>query len=112
MLISRFGSRVTLTPKPAAAIAGNFRDWMFDRLLAGYKQVDPLLAADKAAIGTKDAYDDEYFEKFFTAMKPQLDQELSDAITATASAIVTAWEQAGRPVIPMSDPQSLEKVRK
>ena len=59
--------------------------------------MDPLLAADKEAIGNKDTYDDAYFEAFFTKVKPMLEERLASAITATASLMLSAWEQAGKP---------------
>ena len=46
-LIERFQSRLTLHPVVAASI-GNARDAAFDALLASYKLVDPLLAADRS----------------------------------------------------------------
>jgi hypothetical protein len=110
-LIERYASRLTLSPAAPTSIP-NIRDWMFETLLASYRQVDQLLAADKAAIGMKDTYDDEYFEKFFTAVKPMVEQELSLAATATASMVISAWEQAGKPPIPLKDPRPIQKVRK
>jgi hypothetical protein len=110
-LLERYMDKLTLTPAPPASIP-NIRDWMFDRLLASYKRVDEVLAADKAAIGAKEMYDDEYFEKMFAATKPMLEQLLSEAVTATASVIVSAWEQAGKPAIPLKDPRPIQKVRK
>ena len=95
-LIERFESRLTITPAPIRPI-GSPRDVMFDVLLASFQKVDPLLKADKEALGTKDTYDEAYFEAFFTRTKPLLDAQLSQAVTLTASLITSAWEQAGRP---------------
>jgi hypothetical protein len=89
----------------------NARDAAFDALLASYLLVDPILKADQAALGSGDTYDDAYFEKFFAAVKPVLEQQLSAAITATASVIVSAWDQAGRPTLRMTEARPLEKVR-
>jgi hypothetical protein len=109
-LIERFESRLTLTPAPPNAIA-NARDAAFDALLSSYQLVDPILAADKASIAGKAAYDDDYFEKFFTAVKPMLDRQLSGAITATASVIMGAWEAAGRPVLTTTPARPAQRVR-
>jgi hypothetical protein len=95
-LFERFESRLTLTPAPPRVFASP-RDFAFDTLLASFQNVDALLAADKEAIGDKDLYDDAYFEAFFMKVKPLLEERLSAAITVTASVIVSAWEQAGRP---------------
>ncbi len=95
-LFERFESRLTVTPAPPRSFASP-RDFAFDELLDSFQKVDALLKADKEAIGDKQAYDDAYFEAFFTRVKPVLEQQLSAAVTATASTIVSAWEQAGRP---------------
>jgi hypothetical protein len=112
-LFERFGTRLTLTPAPPKAFA-SARDVAFELLLASYQQVDGLLKADKEAIGTKDTYDDAYFEAFFLKVKPMMEQRLSAAITATASMIVSAWEQAGRPnlhPIVTREPRKVQRAR-
>ncbi len=109
-LIERFESRLTINPAPPAPIT-NPRDATFDVLLASYSLVDSILAADKAAVAGKDAYDDEYFEKFFTAVRPALEKRLSEAVTATAAMIIGAWEQAGKPVVALKDPRPVQKVK-
>jgi hypothetical protein len=111
ILIERFESRLALGPQAPKPIA-HIRDFMFDTLLAGYKLVDPVLAADKAAIAGKDAYDDEYFEKFFAAVKPILEQRLNESITATAAMIMGAWEEAGRPALELTVAQPVQKVKR
>src|SRR6266850_2362683 len=109
-LFERFESRLTLNPAPPKVFASP-RDFAFDTLLTSYQKVDELLKADREALGNKDSYDNAYYEAFFQKVKPLLEERLSAAITATASVIVSAWEQAGRPVI--KDPvRSLERVEK
>ena len=81
------------------------------RCSASYLLVDPILKADKEALGSGDTYDDAYFDKFFAKVQPMLEQQLSAAITATASVIVSAWDQAGRPTVRLTDARPLEKVR-
>ncbi len=100
-LFERFESRLVLTPAPPKAFASP-RDFAFDELLGSFRRVDELLKADMEAIGDKDTYDDAYFDAFFTKVKPLLEERLSAAITATASVIVSAWEQAGRPSLGLS----------
>jgi hypothetical protein len=109
-LIERYDSRLRLTAAPARTFA-NARDGAFEALLGSYLLVDPILKADKEAIGSGDTYDDAYFEKFFTKVQPLLEQQLSAAITATASIIVSAWDQAGRPTVRLTDARPPEKVR-
>jgi hypothetical protein len=74
--------------------------------------VAPLLAADKEAIGGRDAYDDVYFEAFFQKVKPMLEERLGAAITATASMIVSAWEQAGKPDLKNGSPRPIQRVQR
>ena len=110
-LIERFESRLTLSPAAPKAIV-NPRDASFDILLASVQLVDPILKADSDAIAGKDTYDDDYFEKFFTHVRPVLERRLSDAITATAGVIIGAWDQAGRPAIALDGPRQVQKVKK
>ena len=99
--------------RPAAATPSrNPRDAAFDVLLTSYKLVEPILQADTDARGSKDVYDDDYYEKFFAKVKPILEQRLSDSITATAGLIIGAWEAAGKPELKLEGVRPLEKVRK
>jgi len=112
-LVERFESRLTLSPAPPKAVASP-RDYAFDTLLASYQKADALLKADKEAIGAKDTYDDAYFEAFFAKVKPMLEERLSAATTATASVIVSAWEQAGRPLLNPKitrEPRKVQRAR-
>src|SRR3954471_16786267 len=95
-LVERFESKLTVTPGPLRSVASP-RDLSFDTLLSSFQKVDALLKADKDAVGTKDSYDDAYFEALYAKVQPMLDAQLSLAATLTASIITSAWEQAGRP---------------
>ena len=108
-LVEKFAGRVTLGAT-ATVDTTNPRDVMFDTLIKGYGLVDGILAADKQALGTADAYDDVYFEKFFTAVKPVLDEQLTAAINLTVSVIVRTWEQAGKPELYTSQPRPTQRV--
>ena len=109
-LFERFQSRMTINPSPPTPMK-NSRDAAFDILLASHQLVRPLLDADKEAVAGKDAYDDDYFEKFFTKAKPILERRIGESITATAALIIGAWEQAGKPQLKMEMPRTVEKVR-
>jgi hypothetical protein len=109
-LFERYQSRLTIIPAPPRGVT-NARDFAFETLLASFKLVDPLLAADKKAIAGKEAYDDAYFEAFFVGSKAILEQRLSGAITATASIIIGAWEQAGKPAIKLDVPRPVQRVK-
>ncbi len=109
-LIERYGSRLRLQPAPVQHIS-SIRDFSFDRLLESYQAVGAVLQADKDAIAGKDAYDDAYFEVFFQKVQPLLERQLSAAISATASMIVSAWEDAGRPTLRLQDVRAVQRVR-
>jgi len=109
-LFERFRSRLTINPPPVRPIT-NARDAAFEILLASYQVVDPLLAADKKAVAGRTAYDDAYFDAFFAAARPLLEERLNSAITATAAVIVGAWEAAGRPAMLLEIPRPVERVR-
>ncbi len=109
-LIERFAARFRLQPAPPGPLTA-IRDFAFDRLIESHQLVDPLLRADKEAIGSKDEYDDEYFETFFGKVQSILESRLSAAITGTAGMIVSAWEQAGKPVVRLQDVRPVQKVR-
>jgi hypothetical protein len=110
-LIERFESRLALQPTALKPIT-HARDAAFEVLLASYKLVDPILRADSESAAGKDTYDDDYYEKFFTKVRPILEERLSEAITATAGIIVGAWEQAGRPAVKLEGARPVQKVKK
>lgn len=110
-LILKFASRLRLAPAAPTPMTSP-RDSAFDALLVSHAQIDRILAADNLAKIGKDFYDDDYFEKFFTAVQPILEERLSAAITATASVIITAWEQAGRPAVYTEVPRTPQRVRR
>jgi len=110
-LFERFETRLTIDPAPAKAFT-NARAFIFDAALAANQLVPRILQADKEAIAGKDTYDAEYFEAFLTKIRPVLEQQLAASITGSASAIVSAWEQAGKPELKLAGPRSVQKVRK
>jgi hypothetical protein len=91
---------------------GNPREFAFSALTASFALVQPILDADKAAVGTRDFYDDEYFDRFFAGVKPILERRLSDSIGAVSAAIASAWVEAGRPAVPVSVTTSPRRVRR
>jgi hypothetical protein len=97
-LFVRNEKQFVVKPGPPTRIV-NERDFIFDTLLESSQLADDVLAADLRAIGIRDAYDDEYFATFFALTRPILEKRLNDAITAVASVITSAWEQAGKPIL-------------
>ncbi len=110
-LVEKFEARLIVTPAAPRAIP-SARDAAFDALLASHQLVDPLLRADKEAIGNRDAYDDVYFEAFFMKAKPMLEERLASAIAATASLVLSAWEQAGKPDLRNGEPRPVQRVQR
>ena len=95
-LFERYASRITVSPAPLAPVP-DVRALVFATLLESERLAPDVLKADLAAIGTRDAYDDAYFETFFTSMQPLLQRRLGEAIAGAASVITAAWEAAGKP---------------
>lgn len=110
-LFGRYASWLQLSPRPPAPI-GNPREFMFDVLLASFPLVQPVLDADKAAVGGRELYDDAYFTLFFGKVKPILEGRLSDSIGGVASIITAAWVEAGRPALPLVVSNPPRKVRR
>lgn len=110
-LLEKFEARLAITPAPPMAIT-NPRDAAFEALLASYQLVDPILQADREATVGRDSYDADYFEKFFTKVKPILERQLAASITATASVIIGAWEQAGKPTPALVGPRPVLPIKK
>jgi hypothetical protein len=102
-LFVRYQNQLSLETGPLKSIQ-NERDFIFETLLESFQLAPAVLAADKEAIGKQDVYDDRYFDVFFAKTKPILEKRLSDAMTAVASVITSAWEQAGRPALPVNPP--------
>ena len=103
-LFERNRARFRVAPKPIGAIADP-REFMFDALLASNRLAAGVLEADRKAAAGREFYDDGYFEAFAKDQVGVMEQRLNDSITAAASMITSAWEQAGRPVVPLELPR-------
>jgi hypothetical protein len=107
----RYRDSLDVRPKPIVAVT-SAGELVFDSLVTSFSHVQAILDADKAAVAGRELYDDAYFAAFFGKVKPILEQRLADSITAVASAIAGAWEQAGRPALPLDAPRIARKVRR
>ena len=92
----RYRNKLKIRPVPIRVTKAP-RDFVFDTLVVGAGLVDPILAADRDAIGSRDVYDRAYYEAFFARTRPTLERRLSEAIAATAAVITKAWEEGGKP---------------
>jgi hypothetical protein len=111
-LFDRYQARLNLAPAPVTRIP-NIREFTFATLSGSYQLVDPILAADRAAVAGRDEYDDAYFEQLLTKTQPILEKRVSQAMTDVASAIASAWMEAGKPALPAdAPPQPPRKVRR
>ncbi len=110
-LFERYRDKLQLPAKPLVRI-DNMRDYAFDSLVKSYSHVQAILEADKAAVAGREVYDDGYFELLFQKLRPILEDRLSDSVVAVASAITTAWEQAGKPALRLEQAREPRKVRR
>jgi hypothetical protein len=110
-LFERFASRLLVAPVASAPIT-NPRDALFDVLIDSNRRVAAILEADRNAVNGKDVYDDDYFEKFFTGVKPLLERQLGESIAKTAALITGAWMEAGKPALVTTMTRAPEKVRR
>lgn len=110
-LFERYKDVLTIGPKPAGPVP-DARAFMFATLTDSFPHVQAILDADKAAVEGREFYDDEYFTKFFTAVRPILERRLSDSITGVAALITAAWVDAGKPALPVDAPRTARPVRR
>lgn len=110
-LFERYRGKLSYKPSPPRP-ASEARDLVFDALLSGFRLVDPILKADRDAIGSRDVYDDPYFDRFLAGVQPILERRLSEAMTAVAAVIAGAWTKAGRPDLPPDPVYVPRKVRR
>jgi hypothetical protein len=108
-LFERNQAAVTIAPGPPSPVTKP-RDFMFDTLLASNRLAGGVLDADRKAAMGREFYDDGYFAAFGTAQLPVLQKRMNESITAVASVIVGAWEQAGRPVVPAELPRTPRRI--
>jgi hypothetical protein len=110
-LVTRNLAGLQLAPPPVVPVT-DVRTFVFDVLQASFPHAETILKADKDAIAGRDEYDDVYFEQLYRDTRPILEQRMSAAISAVASAIVGAWEEGGKPALPLDPPREIRKVRK
>jgi hypothetical protein len=103
-LFERYRARLRIRPVPTRLTKAP-REFIFDTLVVSASLVDPLLAADREAIGSGEVYDRAYYDRFFAKARPALERRLSEAIAATAAVIAHAWEEAGKPSLADVPPQ-------
>ena len=108
-LFERNRTRLKIAPGPIRVIADP-REFMFETLLASNQLAEGVLAADKKAAAGREFYDDGYFSVLAQEQLGVLERRINESITAVASMIVSAWQQAGRPAIPEPSARSPRRI--
>ena len=110
-LVLRNLSTLKLAPVTIHPI-GNVRDFVFDALIESQSLVEGVLQADQKATAGRESYDDGYVAAFLTGAGPILEKRMSEASSAVASVIVSAWERAGKPTLPLRGARTPARIRK
>jgi hypothetical protein len=110
-LFERNQAQIAFAPAAVTPVSRP-RDFMFDTLLASNRLAAGVLEADRNAAAGREFYDDGYFAAFATAQLPVMQKRLNESITAVASVIAGAWEQAGRPKVPTELPRTPRRIRR
>jgi hypothetical protein len=110
IMFERYRDRLTIAPRAAHAIT-NPREHLFEVIVAGTQLVPAILESDLAAIGSRDVYDDAYYDAFFKANRAVMERRLNESITAIAGVIIGAWEAAGKPALPLTLPTPPQRKR-
>jgi len=108
-LFLRYRPQLSIMPAARAPIR-NVRDFIFDTLVESAGLTGQILQADRKAVSGRDTYDDAYFDSLFGAVKPTLERRLRDSASAVAAVITGAWEEAGKPALPLDPPRTVRKV--
>jgi hypothetical protein len=109
-MFDRYMDKLRIAPEPIQPVA-SAREFTFAALTESFTLVEPILAADRAAVHGKEEYDDAYFDAMLEKMRPMLEKRISQAITGVASVMTAAWVEAGRPALPLEPPRMVRKVR-
>jgi hypothetical protein len=108
-LFLRYAPQLSLTPTARAPIR-NVRDFAFDTLVESAALTDQILQADRRAAAGRELYDDGYFDAFFPPVKATLERRLREASSAVAAVIAGAWEEGGKPELPLDPPRAVRKI--
>src|SRR5687767_10350812 len=110
-LVLRNEKSLKLAPVKAVVIPG-FREYMFRTLIDSQALVEAVLAADLKATQGREFYDDAYFDVFLRGARATVERRLSEAASGVASAALSAWTEAGKPVLPVDAPRPPARIRR
>ncbi|HYU77955.1 MAG TPA: hypothetical protein VEK56_03160 [Vicinamibacterales bacterium] len=109
-LFERNRSRIKIAPLAPRPVIDP-REFMFQTLLDSYKLAEGVLQSDRKAAQGREFYDDGYFEVLAKEQLAVLERRLNDSITAVASVVIGAWQQAGHPAIPVERSRQPRPIR-
>jgi alkylated DNA nucleotide flippase Atl1 len=110
-LIMRNLKTLKLTPVKIEPFS-DVREFVFARLVEGEALVGGILDADRKAAAGREFYDDVFYAAFLTGARATAERRVSDAASGVASTIVSAWIEAGRPVLPATRPNAPVRIRR
>ena len=109
-MFERYRDRLRITP-PSMSPVVTPREFTFGVLVEGARLTPAILEADRKAIGSRDIYDDAFYEAFFMSSRTVLERRLSESSAAVAAMIAGAWEAAGKPSVPVRARDAVQRRR-
>jgi hypothetical protein len=110
-LVMRNASSWTWTPAPVREIP-DFKAFMFQTIIDSQQLVAAVLDADLKATEGRELYDDGYFDLLLKGAGPIAERRMNEAATAVASAVYSAWIEAGKPALPAEGTFPPARVRR
>jgi len=98
-LVDRYQLFFFVKPGEAAFISDP-TNHAFEMVLAAHSWLEPVLLADHIAHAGEKAYSDQYYDRFYAQAGAIMVRQLSEAATDVGSYWMTAWINAGRPLLP------------
>lgn len=98
-LIARYQNFILYRSRPAAKI-DDPTDYAFKTAIEANTWVDNIQLADESSRDNLPGYNDDYFDRFYTAVSSVVMHELTAAANDTGSYWYTAWINAGQPTPP------------
>ena len=98
-LIDRYKNFMAFSARPATTIQDP-TERAFQIVLEANTLVDRILLADKQSLDSLPDYNEDYYDRFYTAVGSFVRRELGQAAQDTGSYWYTAWRNAGEPALP------------
>lgn len=99
ILIDRYSSFFPMRPADATFV-NDPTDQAFEICLSSHAALESILLADRNSRRGEASFTDNYYDRFYNLVAPNLLHQLSDASTAVGSYWLTAWTNAGKPPLP------------